>query len=88
MSSMKKVSKFNIAVILIMILESIALSGIILYLASGFSAQSGTSGDGSVLSYDYSENGKYVLYIGLNDKDTCSQIISAEEAKEIVKMKC
>ena len=84
---MKKVSKFNIAVILIMILESIALSGIILYLASSYS-QSGTSGDGSVLSYDYSENGKYVLYIGLNDKDTCSQIISAEEAKEIVKMKC
>ena len=88
MSSMKKVSKFNIAVILIMILESIALSGIILYLAFGYSAQSGTSGDGSVLSYDYSENGKYVLYIGLNDKDTCSQIISAEEAKEIVNGIC
>ena len=80
---MKKVSKFNIAVILIMILESIALSGIILYLASGYSAQSGTSGDESVLSYDYSENGKYVLYIGLNDKDTCSQIISAEEARRL-----
>ena len=88
MNSLKKVSKFNIVVVLIMILESIALSGIILYLASGHPVQSGTSGTGTALSYDDSENGKYVLYIGLNDKDTCSQIIPTEEAKEIVNGIC
>lgn len=88
MNSLKKVSKFNIVVVLIMILESIALSGIILYLASGHSVQSGTSGTGTALSYDSSENGKYVLYIGLNDKDTYSQIIPTEEAKKIVNGIC
>ena len=68
---MKKVSKFNIFVVLILILESIVLSGIILSLTA-----------------DHSENSKYVLYIGLNDKDTCSQIIPTEEAKEIVNGIC
>lgn len=86
MHSLKKVSKFKIVVVLIMILEAIALSGIILYLASGRYAQS--SNPGTVLNYNYSENGKYVLYIGLNDKDTYSQIVSAEEAKEIVNGIC
>lgn len=71
MNSMKKVSKFNIFVALILILESIVLSGIILSLTA-----------------DHSENSKYVLYIGLNDKDTCSQIIPTEEAKEIVNGIC
>ena len=52
MNSLKKVSKFNIFVVLILILESIVLSGIILSLTA-----------------DHSENSKYVLYIGLNDKD-------------------
>ena len=71
MDSLKKVSKFNIFVVLILILESIVLSGIILSLTA-----------------DHSENSKYVLYIGLNDKDTCSQIIPTEEAKEIVNGIC
>ena len=71
MNSLKKVSKFNIFVVLILILESIVLSGIILSLTA-----------------DHSENSKYVLYIGLNDKDTCSQIIPTEEAKEIVNGIC
>ena len=63
--------RFNIFVALILILESIVLSGIILSLTA-----------------DHSENSKYVLYIGLNDKDTCSQIIPTEEAKEIVNGIC
>lgn len=88
MNSFKKISKFKIVVIVIMIVELIALSGIIIYLASDHSVQSGISGNGTVLNYDYSENGKYVLYIGLNDKDTYSHIISAEEAKEIVNGIC
>ncbi|MGN0721760.1 MAG: DUF3574 domain-containing protein [Anaerovoracaceae bacterium] len=88
MNSFKKISKFKIVVIVIMILESIALSGIIIYLASNHHAQSDISGNGTVLNYDYSENGKYVLYIGLNDKDTYSQIISAEAAKDIVNGIC
>ena len=71
MNSLKKFSKFNIIVVLILILESIVLSGIILSLTA-----------------DHSENSKYVLYIGLNDKDTCSQIIPTEEAKEIVNGIC
>ena len=88
MNSLKKVSKFNIVVVLILILESIVLSGIILYLSSDHSSQSGTSENGTVLSYNDSENGKYVLYIGLNDKETYSQIIPTEEAKEIVNGVC
>lgn len=88
MQSFKKISIFKIVVVLLLLLESIVLSGIIIYLVSDRDFQSGISGNGTALDYTYSENGKYVLYIGLNDKDTSSQIISAEEAKEIVNGIC
>lgn len=71
-----------------MILEAIVLSGVIIYLASEGKPQASISENETVLSYDYSPNGKYVLYIGLNDKDTYSQLISAEEAKKIVNGIC
>ncbi|MCH5194474.1 MAG: DUF3574 domain-containing protein [Oscillospiraceae bacterium] len=75
MGSSKEKSAFKLAVVLILIIETFALTGVIVYLA----LDKGT-GAASELSYDYSENGKYVLYIGLNDKDTYVQIIPTEEA--------
>lgn len=88
MYSPSKKSKFKIAVVLIMLLEGIALSGIILYLVSDRYFQSEVSENRTVLDYCDSENGKYVLQIGLNDKDTYSHIIPADEAKEIVNEIC
>ncbi len=88
MHSPAKISKFRIVVVLLLLLEGIVLSGIIIYLASDRYFQSDASGNGTVLNYHDSENGKYVLHIGLNDKDTYSQLISAEEAKEMVNGIC
>lgn len=88
MDTEKKKLNFKIIVVIVMILEAIALSGVIVYLAFESKPQAGISKNDTVLSYDYSAKGKYVLYIGLNDKDTYSQIISAEEAKKIVNGIC
>lgn len=87
-NSDKERATFKIIVVIVMILEAIALSGVIFYLASEGKPQASISENEAVLSYDYSPNGKYVLYIGLNDKDTYSQLISAEEAKKIVNGIC
>jgi hypothetical protein len=79
----KKDLVFRTVVILILVLEMLVLSGVVLYLATDK-----TSGGSQALDYQYSENGKYVLYIGLNDKDTYEQIIPTEEAKTIVNNIC
>lgn len=87
MDQKKGSSAFRIAVVIVMILEAIAVSGIILYLSSG-EHQQGIYDKGSVLDYNYSQNGKYVLYIGLNDKDTYTQLIPVGEAKKTVNEIC
>lgn len=88
MKSLKEGSIFKIAVILIMVLEAAVLSGVIFYLASNrtFEASIPVSGIPADGNYAYKE--KYVLYIGLNDKDTYTQIISVEEAKKIINDIC
>ena len=88
MKQEKEKPTFRIAVIIIVILEAVVLSGIIVYLIHDHSSESDINGSSAILTYDYSENGKYVLYIGLNDKDTYDQIIPTKEAKDIVNEIC
>ena len=68
-STIKLIIALAVFVLLIVLIRLIA------YFAFGVGG--GTS---PALSYDYAENGKYVLYIGFNDKDTYEQIIPTEEA--------
>lgn len=81
---MKSKNSFKTAVLVLLIIETAVLAGIVVYLAvEKNSAQSETA-----LDYNYSENGKYVLYIGLNDKDTYTQLIPTDEAIDIVNEIC
>ncbi|MCL2112288.1 MAG: DUF3574 domain-containing protein [Clostridiales bacterium] len=43
---------------------------------------------GETISFDHYENGQYVLYIGLNDKDIYKQVIPTDEARIIVDEIC
>ncbi len=86
MDQAKKSPAFR-AVVIVMIIEAIAVVGIICYLALGGGTR-GMSGGDTTLDYNYNQNGKYVLYIGLNDKDTYTQLIPTEEAKETVNEIC
>ena len=64
----KKIDKFKAVVIILLIIETLAIAGIIVFLA--MNGGSSASESGGMLQYEYAGNGKYVLYIGLNDKDT------------------
>lgn len=89
MKGAKRKSSFQIVVIFL-IIEALALAGIIGYLVLSQNAQNSqnTKTVGTILDYEDAENGKYVLYIGLNDKDTYEQIIPTDEAKDIVNRIC
>ena len=65
-----------------LIVNTLAIAGVIVFLA--LSSNFKTAGEKPILEYESSDVGKYVLYIGLNDKETYSQIIPTEEAKNIV----
>lgn len=84
----KSTSIFKISIIINIVLEAVILSGIIVYLVHDHNSAPDANGSSTILNYDCSENGKYVLYIGLNDKDTYDQIIPTEEAKDIVNGIC
>ena len=84
MSESKRRSAFQIVVVILLILEAIALIGIVGYLVMTHNAQPA----GTILAYEDAEEGQYVLYIGLNDKDTYEQIIPTDEAKDIVNRIC
>lgn len=60
------------AFILLMTLNLVLLAGIIIFLAAEYGKK----------------DGKYILYIGTNDKDTYTQEIPMEEAKNIVNEIC
>lgn len=81
-------SKFKIGIIIAVTVEALVLMGIIAYLAFDRNSAPDVPDGAAAISYDYSEYGEYVLYIGLNDKDTYTQIIPTEEAKEIVNEIC
>jgi len=53
-----------------------------------FVSISGGGNDDGYLDFEVVENGRYVLYIGLNDKNTYEQIIPTDEAVEIVDAIC
>lgn len=75
-------SGFWTAAVILLIVNTLAIAGVIVFLVIG--GNSKAAGENAILEYESSENGKYVLYIGLNDKETYSQIISTEEAKNTV----
>lgn len=81
MNASEKRSGFWAAIILL-IVNTVAIAGVIVFLALGGNQKNG--GEEALLEYESSNNGKYVLYIGLNDKETYSQIIPTEEAKNTV----
>lgn len=80
----KKTKAAQIVIIAILCVQLIATGGIIVYLAG----ERGGGEAGSVLEYTEKEKGKYVLYIGTNDKDTYTQLIPLDEAKEKVNEIC
>ena len=84
MENSKRKSSFYIVIVAVLMIEALALAGIIGYLLSG----RGTQSTGTVLEYADTENGQYVLYIGLNDKDTYEQIIPTADARDIVNRIC
>ena len=88
MNHSKEKSSFRTIVAVVMILEALVLSGVIVYLAVDRNMEASNSGISTVLDYEDAESGKYVLYIGLNDKDTYAQIIPTEEARDIVNGIC
>ena len=84
MKEAKRKSSFQVIVVFLLIVEALALIGIVGYLALEHNAQP----TGTILAYEDAEDGRYVLYIGLNDKDTYEQIIPTDEARDIVNQIC
>lgn len=69
----------------VLLVINLAVSGgIIVYLAGDREEVSATS----ALPFETAAQGKYVLYIGTNDKDTYTQQIPLEEAEQIVNEIC
>lgn len=81
---MKSKNIFKTIVLVLLIIETVLIAGIVVYLA----VEKNSAQSEAALDYDYSENGKYVLYIGLNDKDTYTQLIPTDEAINIVNEIC
>lgn len=77
-----KISGFHLVVIILLVIQLLATTGIIVYLC--LSQQQNLS----VLGETGQQEVKYTLYIGTNDKDTYTQLIPLEEAKETVNQIC
>jgi len=77
---------FRIAVIALLVLNLAVSGGIIVYLAGH--GENNILQSASLPGYENVEYGKYVLYIGTNDKDTYTQLISLADAKNIVNEIC
>lgn len=81
--NMKKRSLHWLVTVLLVI--NLAISGsIIVYLAN----EHDKTPFASALPFETTEQGKYVLYIGTNDKDTYTQQIPLDEAEQIVNEIC
>lgn len=81
--NMKKRSLHWLVTVLLVI--NLAISGaIIVYLAN----EHDKTPSASALPFETTEQGKYVLYIGTNDKDTYTQQIPLDEAEQIVNEIC
>lgn len=75
-------------VILVFCLQLLATIGIVVVLTRANIVYTAQSGDAGLLPFQEAETGKYMLYIGTNDKDTYTQLIPLEEAKAIVNEIC
>ena len=78
-------NKKAITIISLLVVNFAVSAFIVIYL---FIHIGGNTGIQSALSFEYVENGQYVLYIGTNDKDTYEQMIPTDEAREIVNGIC
>ena len=78
---MNKRSGIGLAAIILLIINTLAIACVIVFLAV---SNTQTAEEKGVLEYESSESSKYVLYIGLNDKETYTQLIPTEDAKQIV----
>ena len=78
-------NKKAITIISLLVVNFAVSAFIVIYL---FIHIGGNTGIQSALSFEYVENGQYVLYIGTNDKDTYEQIIPTDEARKIVNGIC
>ena len=80
------------AVILLLVINFLMSVGIIGFLAIQYTdrRQVGQEAraEGGMLTEQMEMGKKYVLYIGTNDKDSYKQVISTEEAREIVNEIC
>lgn len=79
-------------VILLLVINFLMSVGIIGFLAIQYTdrGQAGQEAraEGSMLTEQMETGEKYVLYIGTNDKDTYTQLIPTEEARDIVNAIC
>jgi hypothetical protein len=75
---------FRLAVIFLLAVQFVAIAGIIIFLAAPGQDRPADSR----LAYTRAESGKYILYIGTNDKDTYTPLLSLEEAKEKIGAIC
>ena len=79
-------------VILLLVINFLMSVGIIGFLAIQYTDRRQVGQEarakGSMLTEQMEMGKKYVLYIGTNDKDTYKQVISTEEAREIVNEIC
>lgn len=80
---MEKKIKKNIIIILLLI-NLTATGGLAIYLLTGGEAQT----HGETAFDDVETKEKYTLYIGTNDKETYSQLISTDKARRIVNKIC
>ena len=80
------------AVILLLVINFLMSVGIIGFLAIQYTDRRQVGQEarakGSMLTEQMEMGKKYVLYIGTNDKDSYKQVISTEEAREIVNEIC
>ena len=80
------------AVILLLVINFLMSVGIIGFLAIQYTDRRQVGQEarakGSMLTEQMEMGKKYVLYIGTNDKDSYKQVISTEEAREMVNKIC
>ncbi|MDY4096647.1 MAG: DUF3574 domain-containing protein [Lachnospiraceae bacterium] len=80
------------AVILLLVINFLMSVGIIGFLAIQYTDRRQVGQEprakGSMLTEQMEMGKKYVLYIGTNDKDSYKQVISTEEAREMVNEIC
>ena len=83
-----KSGKKNVVIVVLLALNiagTIALASLFVFYRN---AESKAAVPGDQIHFTSSANGEYTLYIGTNDKDTYTQKISTDEARNIVNSIC